>query len=83
MLKISKRNHISYKDIREKSKIIDVSEHANKMKWFWAGHLQRFEDNRCAKQSELWIPEGRKRRGLRSGSKKSKISPAFSGEEKP
>lgn len=63
MLKISKADHINNKTIRRKSKIKDVNSSAKQLKWKWAGHVQRLDDDRWPKRIENWKPDGRRKRG--------------------
>jgi Reverse transcriptase (RNA-dependent DNA polymerase) len=64
ILKISLREHRTNEEIRNITKFEDVVEKARKLKWDWAGHLQRMNKNRWAKSVENWTPtDGRRNRG--------------------
>ncbi|CAH2107217.1 unnamed protein product [Euphydryas editha] len=50
--------------IRHKTKVIDALQHAQRLKWKWAGHITRFSEERWPKRVTKWIgPEGKRRRG--------------------
>lgn len=41
MLEIILRYHITYTDIRKRTKVDDVMERKARMKWNWVGHVAR------------------------------------------
>ena len=50
--------------IRKTTKVKDVTKVAKQLKWNWAGHFSRYEDNRLPKIVEAWSPtDGKRRRG--------------------
>ncbi|CAH2086075.1 unnamed protein product [Euphydryas editha] len=50
--------------IRYKTKVIDALQHAQRLKWKWAGHIARSSEERWPKRVTKWIgPEGKRRRG--------------------
>ncbi len=49
--------------MRRFSKIIGVEERSKELKWSWAGHTQRLEDDRWAKVVERWNPNEKRKRG--------------------
>nr|XP_032521581.1 uncharacterized protein LOC116773234 [Danaus plexippus plexippus] len=49
MLNISKIQKMRHTDIRSKTKTKDALNHALKLKWKWAGHVARLQDNRRTK----------------------------------
>ena len=59
---------ITYKDIRtnicvrERTKVIDIMYTVRKMKWSWAGHINRLKDNRWTSRATTWKPYDWKRR---------------------
>jgi hypothetical protein len=63
MMKIKKISHTRNTKMRKFSKITDVTERAKELKWSWAGHSQRLDDNRWAKILERWKPEETRKRG--------------------
>ena len=60
--------NITYKDrrtniwVRERTKLIDIIYTVRKMKWSWAGHINRLKDNRWTSRATTWRPYDRKRR---------------------
>lgn len=63
MLKISWTDKISNVKLRKQTKLIDVNVKAKTIKWRWAGHIQRYPDNRWPKTLENWIPIGVRKKG--------------------
>ena len=55
-------------EIRNRTKIIDITEYTLKQKWRWAGHIARMMDNGWTKRSTEWQP----RRGKRSRGRPSR-----------
>lgn len=50
--------------IRRKTKVIDAVQHAQRLKWRWAGHIARLSNNSWAKQLTKWKgPGGKRKRG--------------------
>ena len=60
--------NITYKDRRtniwvgERTKVMDIMYTVRKMKWSWAGHINRLKDNRWTSRATTWRPYDRKRR---------------------
>ena len=60
--------NITYKDrrtniwVREKTQLIDIMCTVRKMKWSWAGHINRLKDNRWTSRVTTWRPYDKKRR---------------------
>ncbi|XP_041982490.1 uncharacterized protein LOC121735655 [Aricia agestis] len=51
-------------DIRHITNVIDALTHCKKLKWKWAGHVARMNENRWAKIVTLWQgPMGKRNRG--------------------
>lgn len=61
MLNISIRQRIPHKDIRRRTGLKDIVEHAARLKWKWAGHVARLRDDRWTKRCTEWRPHGGKR----------------------
>lgn len=61
MLGISLVDRVPNVEIRQRTKVEDVGKRITKLKWNWAGHLARREDDRWTKAvSEWWPREGRR-----------------------
>ena len=60
--------NITYKDrktniwVRERTKVIDIINTVRKMKWSWAGHINRLKDDRWTPRVTTWRPYDKKRR---------------------
>ena len=60
--------YITYKDrktnvwVREKTKVIDIISNVRKMKWSWAGHINRLKDDRWTTRVTTRRPYNKKRR---------------------
>ena len=60
--------NITYKDrktniwVRERTKVIDIINTVRKMKWSWAGHINRLKDDRWTSHVTSWRPYDKKRR---------------------
>ena len=60
--------NITYKDrrtniwVRERTKVIDIMYTVRKMKWSWAGHINRLKDDRWTSRVTTWRPYDKKRR---------------------
>ena len=60
--------NITYKDrrtniwVRERTKLIDIIYTVRKMKWSWAGHINRLKDDRWTSRVTIWRPYDKKRR---------------------
>ena len=60
--------NITYKDrrtniwVRERTTLIDMIYTVRKMKWSWAGHVNRLNDNRWTSRVATWRPYDKKRR---------------------
>ena len=66
--------NITYKDrktniwIMERTKVIYIyiyNVHCEKMKWSWAGHINRLKDNRRISRVTTWRPDDKKIRQVR------------------
>ena len=63
--------NITYKDrktniwVREMTKLIDIIYTVRKMKWSWAGHINRLKDDRWTSRVTTWRPYDKKRRQRR------------------
>ena len=59
--------NITYKDrktniwVRERTKVIDIIHTVRKMKWSWAGHINRLKDDRWTSRVTNWRPYDKKR----------------------
>ena len=62
LLNITRRDKWRNEEIRSRTKVTDILEKAEKMKWEWAGHVARMKTNRWAKITTEWTPIERKRR---------------------
>ncbi|XP_073986750.1 uncharacterized protein [Rhodnius prolixus] len=62
ILGVKKKDRVRATVIRKKTCLTDVVMTAKKMKWKWAGHLCRFEDERWTRTCLEWCPFDRKRR---------------------
>ena len=58
LLNIRQVQRIKNEDIR---KITDVIQRTKRLKWSWAGHISRIEDQRWTKLVSKWIPSDEKR----------------------
>ena len=56
MLGITLRDKIRNTEIRRKTNIRDIVEEVAKMKWRWAGHVARYDDNRWTRRILEWRP---------------------------
>lgn len=63
MMNIKLSDKISNTKIRKKSNIKDIQTTSNELKWSWAGHVQRYQDNRWTIRVENWEPKGRRKPG--------------------
>ena len=64
MLNIKKNQKIRHDKIRNISKATDALEQTQRLKWKWAGHVARLQDERWTKKVTLWGgPEGKHHRG--------------------
>ena len=60
--------NITYKDrktniwVRERTKGIDIINTVRKMKWSWAGHINRVKDDRWTSRVTTWRPYDKKKR---------------------
>jgi len=61
MLKLSLWDHVSNDRVRNTTKIKDVLIKARELKWDFAGHVQRMNDDRWAKRVVNWTPTNGKR----------------------
>jgi hypothetical protein len=64
MLNLSLRDRVRHTHIRKRTKVKDVMQKIKELKWRWAGHIARMDDNRWTKRMNEWQPRtGRRRRG--------------------
>jgi hypothetical protein len=61
MLNVSLRDHITNRQIRQRSGVQDVIERTTRLKWNWAGHLARTQDGRWTRRIMEWRPRNYKR----------------------
>ena len=61
MLGISKRDRQRNKDIRAQTKVSDIIVRVVRLKWNWAGHVARRQDERWTKEILNWYPRDQKR----------------------
>ena len=54
MLIITRSDRKSNKWIREQTKVMDVEEKLRTLKWRWAGHVTRMQDNRWTNVITSW-----------------------------
>ena len=58
--------NITYKDrrtniwVRERTKVTDIMYTVRKVRWSWAGHINRLKDNRWTSRATTWRPYDRK-----------------------
>ncbi|GBP18009.1 hypothetical protein EVAR_16954_1 [Eumeta japonica] len=66
-LKLKPKYKRTNKDIRNTTKVNDVKRllhHCKKLKWKWAGHVSRMDDDRWTKRITTWNgPLGKRSRG--------------------
>ena len=48
--------------IRSKTGIADVGHRSAKLKWDWAGHIHRLDQDRWARIVMQWVPDDERRR---------------------
>jgi hypothetical protein len=64
MLGIKLQDKVPNTDIRKQTGTIDMVRNVLKLKWKWAGHLARTQDNRWTKRCTEWQPrKGKRSRG--------------------
>ena len=64
MLNISLHDKVRHAIIRNQTRVKDIIEKIKEMKWRWAGHISRIQDNRWTKRLTEWQPRiGKRRRG--------------------
>lgn len=56
MLGISLRDHIRNSEIRKRSRVTDVMRTISELKWNWAGHIARQQEDRWTKRIVNWRP---------------------------
>lgn len=61
MLGVSLRDKIRNTELRRRTKVRDIVEEVAKMKWRWAGHIARYDDNRWTRRVLEWKPRETKR----------------------
>ena len=57
MLRITKKDRMRNTEIRARTKISDIIIRVKKLKWNWAGHIARRQDNRWTKGFSIGIQE--------------------------
>lgn len=62
MLHITLKDRMRNEWIRQRTGVEDVVKHASQLKWKWAGHNARYDDNRWNYIIQQWRPWTRKRR---------------------
>ena len=65
IINVTKRDHITNKQIREISSMTDIISTIKKLKWSWAGHISRMKDKRWTQRTTEWMPIGYKRERAR------------------
>lgn len=64
ILGIKLKDKCKSEDIRKKTQLIDAAQHAQKLKWRWAGHVARMTDERWTKRVTEWSgPSGTRSKG--------------------
>lgn len=63
MMKIKKIDHVRNTKMRKYSQITDVKDRVKELKWSWAGHSQRLNENRWAQVIERWKPSETRKKG--------------------
>lgn len=64
MLNITYRDRKTNDWVREKTKVTDVITTVRRLKWTWAGHISRIQDNRWTSRITSWRPyDGKRSRG--------------------
>ena len=61
MLGITRRDKKRITWIRNQTKVFDIIERIKQLKWKWAGHIARREDNRWSTITLQWYPRDVKR----------------------
>ena len=61
VLGIKREDKIRADNIRQRTKFNDIVDHVATMKWRWAGHLARYQDDRWTIRCTEWIPRYAKR----------------------
>ena len=51
--------------VKERTKVINIISNVRKMKWSWAGHINRLKDDRWTSRVTTWRPYDKKRRQWR------------------
>ena len=55
-----RRTNIWVRPLRERTKLIDIIYTVRKMKWSWAGHINRLKDDRWTSRVTTWRPYDKK-----------------------
>jgi hypothetical protein len=63
MMNVKKLDKISNVKLRRSTKIKDVVSSAKQLKWNWAGHIARHNNDRLPKTLEAWNPNTRRKPG--------------------
>lgn len=56
MLGLTLRDHITNDELRRRTRVIDAVERIAILKWNWAGHIARVQDNRWTRRIVEWRP---------------------------
>ena len=63
MIGVQVKEKIPHTKIRQQTKVRDAIKTVLKMKWKWAGHIGRMQDERWTAKCTMWMPTGRRRKG--------------------
>ncbi|MCH9657352.1 reverse transcriptase family protein [archaeon] len=63
MLNITWKDRLRNEEIRKRTKVKDITRRAKQLKWNWAGHIMRRDDNRWTKVTTEWEPYVKRRCG--------------------
>jgi hypothetical protein len=64
IISVKKSQKIRHSTIRNKTNLIDAVTYAKRLKWKWAGHVARMQDNRWTNKVTNWTgPSGKRKRG--------------------
>ena len=61
LIGITRRDRWTNEEIRKTTKVCDIAEKIDKLKWQWAGHIARMKSERWTKKMTEWIPRGEAR----------------------
>jgi Reverse transcriptase (RNA-dependent DNA polymerase) len=63
MLGVNRYHRLTNEKVRKKTQVKDVAATAMELKWRWAGHLARQDEDRISKQIEKWEPNNKRSKG--------------------